>query len=45
MPPASIEWEQIATSDGSTIRLSEDVFMNFGSVARHLFSLEMGIGV
>ncbi len=43
--PASIEWEEIATSAGSTIRPSEDLFMNFGSVTRHLFSMEMWIGV
>lgn len=43
--PASIEWEQIATSSGSSIRPSEDLFMNFGSVTRHLLSLEMWVGV
>jgi len=43
--PASIEWVQIVTSDGANIRPSEDLFMSFGSVTRHLFSLEMWIGV
>lgn len=43
--PASIEWEQIATSDGSSIKPSEDLFMSFGSVTRHLFSMEMWVGV
>ena len=45
--PASIEWEQIVTSDGSgsSIQPSEDLFMSFGTVTRHLLSLEMWIGV
>ncbi|NKI34066.1 hypothetical protein HFP89_02650 [Wenzhouxiangella sp. XN79A] len=43
--PASIEWEQIVTSEGANIRPSEELFMNFSSVTRHLFSMEMWIGV
>lgn len=43
--PASIEWEQIVTSEGSSIQPSAELFMNFGTVTRQLFSLEMWIGV
>jgi ABC-2 type transport system permease protein len=43
--PASIEWDQFREAGGTTIRPSADLFMNFSSVTRHLFSLEMWIGV
>ncbi|MDT8449010.1 MAG: hypothetical protein RQ847_02445, partial [Wenzhouxiangellaceae bacterium] len=45
--PANIEWEQIAGDSGAqtTFVPSEEVLMSFRSVASHLLSWEMWIGV
>lgn len=45
--PATIEWEQITTGAGNrtTFVPNEEVLMSFRSIASHLFSWEMWIGV